>query len=121
MTQDEYQNSKYHTERLKSILNELFSFCNTYNRNYIAICGINDFMWDKLITHGCDYSNPYFGTPIKESENKDEIMINYKGNHILLKKSSKPIKTFRNCFDYNWDIFEKPNISITSIHELDDK
>ena len=120
MTQDEYQNSKYHTERLKSILNELFSFCNTYNRNYIAICGINDFMWDKLITHGCNYNNPYFGTLIKESENKDEVIINYNGNHILLKKSSKPTITTKNQYRYDWDIFEKPNISITSMHELDD-
>ena len=117
---NEYQCSEYHTERLKSILNELFSFCNTYNRNYIAICGINDFMWDKLITHGCYYNNPYFGVLIEESKDKNEVIINYKGNHVLLKKSSKPTITHKNQYAYNWDIFEKPNLSITDIHELDD-
>ena len=114
-------NSKYNTERLKSILNELFSFCNTNNRNYIAICGINDFMWDQLITHGNNFNNPSFGYLIKQSKDKNEVILNYNGNHILLKRSSKPTRTYKNQYNYNWDVFEEPTLSTPfSIYELDD-
>ncbi len=121
MNKNDYCGSQYHTKKLESILNELISFCNTTNRNYIAICGINDFMWDKLVTRGLKYNNPDFGDLIKESKDKNEILINYKGNHILLKKSSKPTITYKNQYDYNWDIFEEPTLSTPfSIYELDD-
>ena len=41
-------------------------------------------------------------------------------NHILLKKSSKPTITTKNQYYYNWDIFEKPSLNVTSIYELDE-
>ena len=114
---NEYYNNEFHKERLKSIINELLSFCNTSNRNYIAICGINDFMWDKLILNDF-YSSDF--RKIKQSEDKNEVIMNYKGNHILLKKSSKPTVTTKNQYYYNWDVFEKPSLNVTSIYELDE-
>lgn len=115
---DEYYDSKFHRERLKSIINELLSFCNTGNRNYIAICGINDFMWDRLVLSNFYYSSDF--KKIKQSEDKNEVIMNYKGNNILLKKSSKPTITAKNKYDYNWDIYEKPSLNVTSIYELDE-
>lgn len=114
----EYYDSEFHRERLKSIINELLSFCNTSNRNYIAICGINDFMWDRLVLSNFYYSSDF--KKIKQSEDKNEVIMNYKGNHILLKKSSKPTITAKNKYDYNWDIYEKPSLNVTSIYELDE-
>ena len=113
-----YYDSEFHKERLKSIINELLSFCNTSNRNYIAICGINDFMWDRLVLDNFYYSSDF--KKIKQSEDKNEVIMNYKGNHILLKKSSKPTITAKNKYDYDWDILEKPSLNITSIYELDE-
>ena len=113
-----YYDSEFHKERLKSIINELLSFCNTSNRNYIAICGINDFMWDRLVLDNFYYSSDF--KKIKQSEDKNEVIMNYKGNHILLKKSSKPTITAKNKYYHDWDIFEKPSLNITSIYELDE-
>ena len=113
-----YYDSEFHKERLKSIINELLSFCNTSNRNYIAICGINDFMWDRLVLSNFYYSSDF--KIIKQSEDKNEVIMDYKGNHILLKKSSKPTITAENKYDHNWDIFANPSLNITSIYELDE-
>lgn len=101
-----------YTEKLKNIINELISFCETTNRNYIAICGIDDFIWNKLVTN--EYPN--FGNLIKESKDKNEIIVNYNGNHILLKKRLKLAIPYYE----KRDIFEKPNLNIIDIHELDD-
>lgn len=79
-----------YTEKFKRILNELLLFCNLSNRNYIHICGIDEDIWERLITRGVKYTCPKFGTLVKEVKNKKGevigVIINYEGNHIVLQK-----------------------------------
>lgn len=111
---------------LKRTIDDLIDLSETPTRNTYFLCGIDKSIMEYFI------SNKWFGGIPKDIEEfhivkatENGVVINYKGNHIILQKDNREnTLLYNNSKNKNWyyNFYNKPlkELDITDINELED-
>ena len=107
---------------LKTTIDNLIDLSEVSTKNTYFLCGINN----TLINYFT--SSKWCGGVINDTEEfhfikmtKNGIILEYKGNLVVLQKNTKENKICEN-HKYYYNFYDKPlnELTITDIHELDD-